>query len=112
MLSRATVGVLLSLLVLLAACGGSEAAEPVELSESDTILTGDDFFDPEHAVVEAGATVTWEWDGNRPHNVVGEGFESDVLTGDGSFQHTFDEPGMYEYTCTLHHGMDGVIEVR
>lgn len=30
---------------------------------------------------------------------------------DGSFTHTFDEAGEYEYECTLHGGMTGLITV-
>ena len=112
MLPRVLTPAVFAAAAVLAACGGGEPAEPVELGDDETVLSGDDFFDPEHVVVDAGTTVTWEWEGRRPHNVVGEGFESELYTGEGEFTHTFDEPGMYEYTCTLHHGMDGVVEVR
>ena len=112
-MSRALLTIITSLAALsLVACAGDSggSADPVELSEGDTVTVGDDFFESEHAVVPAGATVTWEWDANRDHNVVGDDFESDVIVS-GSFDHTFDEPGTYEYTCTLHGNMDGVIEV-
>ena len=114
-MSRALLTVILCVTAgfTLAACdsgGSGGSGTPVELSEGDTIEVGDDFFDPAHAVVASGTTVTWEWTGNVDHNVVGDDFSSDVIDS-GSFDHTFDEPGTYEYTCTLHGNMDGVIEV-
>ena len=30
----------------------------------------------------------------------------------GEYEHSFEEPGTYEYVCTLHAGMDGVVEVE
>jgi hypothetical protein len=42
--------------------------------------------------------------------VVGDGIESETQT-EGTFQHTFAAPGRYEYRCTLHGGMDGVVVV-
>jgi plastocyanin len=108
--------------LLLAACGNNasnnsspDSTEAVTLGDSATINVDDDgfsgnFFDPARAVVRSGTTVTWTWVGNREHNVVGDGFQSDVMSS-GSFSHTFDEPGVYRYTCTLHGNMDGVVEV-
>ena len=104
-----TIALVGALALALVACG---SAEPVELADGETITVGDNFFEAEHAVVDAGSTVEWDWEGNQPHNVVGDTFESEVYTGQGQFTHTFDDAGTYEYTCTLHHGMDGAIEVR
>jgi plastocyanin len=42
--------------------------------------------------------------------VVGDGFRSDTRS-DGTFSHRLDEPGTYEYACTLHPNMTGTIEV-
>jgi plastocyanin len=101
------------LALLLAGCTASAAPpEPVVL-EGDAVTVGvhDDHFAPAHAVVAPGTTVTWEWDGRRPHDVVGEGFASSVQET-GTFTETFDEPGTHEYVCRLHRGMVGVIEVR
>jgi len=72
-------------------------------------------FEPSVIQVSAGTTVTWHFedtdDGEPvPHNVVGEGFASAILN-EGTYSYTFNEPGSYPYTCTLHAFMDGRVEV-
>ena len=106
------IGSAIGLALVLAACsgdGGSSAAaqEPVATSQ---ISVQDNNFEPEVAEVTAADTVTWTWEGSSEHNVVGDGFESDVQR-DGTFERRFDEPGTYEYRCTLHGGMTGTVIV-
>ena len=68
-------------------------------------------FEPASLEVEAGTTVTWLFDdGSVRHDVVGDGWGSEVER-DGTFTHTFDEPGTYAYDCTLHRGMTGEVVV-
>ena len=75
-------------------------------------------FGPAAVRVDPGATVTWEWTGNGgSHNVAAAGdasFESE-LVGDGghTFEHTFEETGVYRYACTPHKalGMKGAVVV-
>ena len=54
--------------------------------------------------------MTWRWEGNERHNVVGGDFESPVQV-DGKFAHAFSEPGTYSYRCTLHLVMRGEVVV-
>jgi plastocyanin len=68
-------------------------------------------FEPGTVSVGVGDTVTWVWEGGAQHNVVGDGFESDDQSS-GSFRHAFDEPGTYQYACTLHPGMQGDVIVE
>lgn len=70
----------------------------------------DNNFEPVAAEVAAGDTVTWTWEGEADHNVVGDAFESDVQR-EGTFEQRFDEPGTFDYRCTLHSGMTGTIVV-
>ena len=67
-------------------------------------------FEPDQIDIAVGDTVNWEWVGNEPHNVVGDDFSSEIQQ-EGSFEYTFEEEGTYQYTCTIHPGMDGVVEV-
>lgn len=83
------------------------AQEPVSGSE---VRVADNDFAPADLEIEVGHTVTWVWEGRAPHDVVGDDFDSGVLR-DGTFTHTFDEAGTYDYTCTLHAGMDGRVTV-
>jgi len=98
---------LLAVLLPLAACGGDDddtAAEP------GVVEVDDSFFRPKTIDVATGDTVTWRWVGSLDHNVVGEGFESEIQS-EGTFDHEFDEAGDYEYVCTIHTGMKGKVRV-
>ena len=82
---------------------------------------------PTHFVVDVGTTVTWiNSDGAIPHTVtagnpaidaesIGEdyphGFDSGFISGGDSYEHTFDDPGLYDYYCQLHPWMVGTVTV-
>ena len=71
----------------------------------------DSSFKPRVIEVPAGTTVTWTFDdGSRRHDVTGDGWGSGVESS-GTYAHTFDAPGRYDYRCTLHAGMDGRVIV-
>lgn len=105
-----------SLAALVAACasGPPAVAEvPADVgpvSEDPEVAVVDDRFEPADVVVEAGTTVHWTWEGRAAHDVVGDGFESEVQAA-GMFTHAFGEPGAYAYVCTLHPGMEATVYV-
>ncbi|WP_138006751.1 halocyanin domain-containing protein [Halalkalirubrum salinum] len=74
-------------------------------------------FDPAAVLVDPGTTVTWEWTGEGGgHNVaeVDGTFESEVVEdADHTFEHTFEDEGIFQYVCTPHEalGMKGAIAV-
>ena len=74
------------------------------------VAVRDNEFGPEAIEVPVGTTVTWRWEGETEHNVVGDGFESPVQV-DGEFTHTFTEAGTFDYRCTLHPLMRGEVVV-
>ena len=83
--------------------GNGDGAE----DEATIVSLSDNQFEPRELEVEAGTTVVWEWGGENPHSVVGtsqnSGFlDSGVMTGSGTYEATFDEPGTYEYQCGIH----------
>lgn len=45
------------------------------------------------------------------HQVTSEGRFDSGITGGGTYSHTFDEPGTYEYTCSVHRYMTGTVTV-
>ena len=68
-------------------------------------------YDPAAVAITPGTTVRWEWTGKGgAHDVVSEmgTFASGKPTDDAgtTFEHTFDEPGVYRYYCTPHRSMD------
>jgi plastocyanin len=101
----------LAMTLVLAACADSTPSAPPPVSESPTVTVADMRFTPDHLTISEGVTVTWVWDdGSIPHDVSGDGFESEVQ-GEGSFTHTFTDAGSYPYVCTLHPGMKGEVTV-
>lgn len=71
-------------------------------------------FHPNATTVPAGTTVTWKNDDSVSHTVTstnGE-FGSDVLRQGQEFNHTFMNPGTYDYRCAIHPYMRGQIIVE
>jgi plastocyanin len=82
---------------------------------ADASVKIDNFtFDPPRLTVKAGTTVTWYNEDDIPHTVAATGkqFRSKALDTDGKFSFTFTTPGSYEYFCSLHPHMTGVIVVE
>jgi len=84
------------------------AAAPVD----DPVITIEDMeFQNGTVTIVEGTTVTWVWnDTPMEHNVVFDDFES-PLQAEGTFTHTFEEAGTYEYFCAPHPFMKGTITV-
>ena len=71
----------------------------------------DSRFHPPVIQIKPGQTVTWSFDDHgTTHNVKGTGWGSGDQAS-GTFQHTFTAPGSYRYSCTLHLGMNGRVDV-
>lgn len=104
------VTAVVSLAVLGAACGDSDGGTATEDLEPGTVLVDDNVFRPRTIEVSVGDTVTWQFVGATLHNVVGDGFRSENKRS-GTFEHTFNSAGSYDYSCTLHPGMNGTVEV-
>ena len=89
--------------VSLAACGGDGDEVPRDRGSAAaaTIDLGPTTFEPAEASVSVGDTVVWKWAGGVQHDVEGEGFKSEIQK-EGSFSHTFEEAGTFEYHCNVH----------
>ncbi len=114
-IARASLGIAAAVLLTAAGCGdtddGDESGSPAgDGGGATTVSVDDNLFDPESAEISVGDTVTWEWVGNEPHNVNADDFKSDIQQ-EGTFEHTFDEAGSFDYVCTIHPGMAGTVEV-
>lgn len=112
--------VLLALsIALVVACGGDDNDDAAAAAAA-TVTSGprlseirDIKFESPMKVV-AGSEVTWVNKDGAPHNVIGKNnsFKSGTLDKDDTFKHTFETAGRFEFTCTFHAGMDGVVEVQ
>lgn len=109
-------GATLPLIVLgTAACtsgggAGRDRDTATTVSGVTEVAVLDNYFEPASLAVPAGATVTWRWQGDAPHNVVGDGFEAPIQD-EGELSHTVTTPGTYPYECTVHPGMTGEVIV-
>jgi plastocyanin len=142
-MKRVTASVLGVVLVAgsLAACGGDDtsAGDDGGLSTSDgssddsvpedvvvidtdpaEVIALDNSFRPENIEVTPGTEVVWTSKGRNEHNVLhvdGDdwGVEVDDFQPGATYSHTFDEPGVYRYYCSIHGttdaGMIGTIVV-
>jgi plastocyanin len=86
-----------------------------EVKASATAITIDNFsFAPMQLEIAAGTQVTWTNKDDVPHTVVSidHKFKSRALDTDESFSFTFQDPGTYEYFCSVHPKMTGKIVVK
>jgi plastocyanin len=115
--SRRRLAVVAALVVLALAAGAAflflrPAPDPgPPVTGVTEVAVGDDVFAPAAIAVPAGTTVTWRWEGEEEHNVVGAAFESPTQTT-GDFAYEFAAPGTYDYRCTLHRSMVGRVVVQ
>ena len=88
------------------------------------------WYDPPEIVIKAGDTITWTNDDQEGHTVtsgVGSGrfgwmskdfgkpdglFDSQRFMPGESWTYTFEEEGSFQYFCTIHPWMEGVIKVQ
>jgi plastocyanin len=85
-----------------------------------SVASLDNTFRAQNIQVEPGTTVTWTNDGRNEHDVLpvegdGWGVEVEGFQPGDRYEHTFDEPGVYEYYCSIHGtttaGMIGTVVV-
>ena len=120
------IGMLAVAIGFSAACGsGSDIIEPPPAPDAITVTTGSTpppRFIPQVATIAVGGTVTFHngspmvSENGLPivHNVVSGNnlWPIRSLEPDESFDVTFTEAGQYQYQCTIHPGMTGVIAVQ
>ena len=108
-------------MIFIAACGSQEATS----LGPKIVKVVDDEFSPKVIRVEPGTTVIWESGGANNHNVIASDgtwqaissdyFEYGIITKGDQYEHTFNEPGVYEYYCPYHgtnnKGMVGTVIV-
>ena len=70
-------------------------------------------FNPSTVEITAGDTVRWTNQDDRDHTVASAdgSFKSGNLRSGDSFEHTFDKPGKYAYSCSYHPRMKGSVSV-
>ena len=71
-------------------------------------------FDPKEITIDKGATVKWINDDSVQHTVTAgdKSFDSGKLNSGQTYERTFNEPGTFDYACTIHPSMKGKVTVR
>ena len=82
-------------------CGGT-AQNSKSVATTEVEMVKSYRFDPKTIEIDAGQTVTWTNEDNFTHTVQVEGQEDHKVGPGERVSVTFDEPGTYEYVCTLH----------
>ena len=94
---------------------GIGTAAAAENAATLTVDIGDNNFTPASLTINAGDTVTWTNKGRNPHDVTSDNgsFTSPRRMMNGAtFSFTFNTPGTYNYSCTIHSGQNGTIIVQ
>lgn len=97
--------------------GGGPTAPPTGPPQaSATVTMGAQSFSPDQVLLAVGGTVTWNNTSGVLHNVTFSavtGAPADIQDhSSGSNARTFGVAGAFNYTCTLHVGMQGRITVQ
>ena len=107
--------------------------EPVETSEPKTVSvtipagtsspgceTSNACYTPASVTIDVGDTVKWDNVDTAAHTVTSGSpadgpsgvFDSSLVMGKASFEHTFDKAGTYDYFCMVHPWMVGNVKVN
>ena len=98
------------------AAGGNASATTTEASGGSvrtSVTISQSKFNPAEVAVTKGGAVLWNFaDNGVEHTVTAEDDSFDSgKKGSGTFQHTFDEAGTFEYKCEIHSFMKGSVTV-
>ena len=71
-------------------------------------------YGPKEVTVAPGTTIVWTNRDEAPHTVTSgdRSFASKGLDTDDTFEHTFAQEGDFNYICTVHPFMTGVVHVH
>ena len=107
-------------LALAAGLAGCAPAKPPVVASDDsadaavTVRVIDNAFEPAEITISEGEAVRWVFEGpSSEHDVVaGDGSFVSELMAEGSYTHVFDEAGDFDYLCSIHPEMRGLITVE
>jgi len=81
-------------------------------ADTDSVQIVDSAYNPPRLVALTGDTVGWRNSSFiNQHTVTSAGFDSGPIVPHGGYFHDFTAPGTYAYTCTIHPGMFGEVDV-
>jgi plastocyanin len=109
-MTRLLLAPVLATLTVVAACGDDGSSG----TNTDGTVSIEDFsFEPQTIEVDAGTQVAWTNDDDFAHTVTArdDSFSSGDIEGGAGFGYRFEDPGEYEYFCSIHNSMTGTVVV-
>lgn len=102
--------------LLLAACSSGTSGSTTSVgSGSGADVSIENFaFGPNAITISVGDTVSWTNDeSSTAHTTTSDDglWDSGSLGGGGTFEHTFDDAGTFDYICSIHPSMTATITV-
>lgn len=105
-------------LLSIGAIAGCAAGKPEPVPSDDdvkaavTVRVVDNAFEPAEVRITPDQAVRWVFEGSVEHDVVADdrSFVSELMR-EGSYTHRFAEVGDYDYICSVHPEMRGVVRV-
>jgi plastocyanin len=89
-------------------CGGKKAEPKADV----TVKVVNMAYEPKSVTIKPGQTVEWVFeDGQILHDVQGDDGMTTKLVTSGTYRHTFAKAGTYNYYCSIHTAMTGVVVV-
>ena len=88
-------------------------AVPAQAAVTDARISNFSF-SPDPVTIHVGETVQWTNADGASHTVTADdgSFTSQSLGSQGTFSHTFDQPGTVAYHCAIHSSMHGTVKVE
>ena len=108
-LTRGVRAILASATLVLAAvsfAGTTPATLPIDISKFA--------FEPMEVTVAPGTKIIWTNKDETPHTVTSQDrtFTSKAMDTDDTYEYTFNREGNFDYYCTVHPFMSGIVHVR
>lgn len=93
--------------------GPAPHTTPTTLPTNEVVIEGF-AFKPATLSIPVGTTVTWHNNDSVTHTVTAQdnSFDSGSLSPGGTFAHTFEHKGTFEYHCKIHPSMTGRVIVE
>lgn len=95
--------------------GSTEITASGELGIKTDVEIKDFKFNPQTVTIPAGTTVIWTNNDSTDHTVLsttGNEIDSGTISPGETFAHMFNDPGTYEYHCSIHTTMVGKVIVE
>jgi|SRR5665647_72649 len=69
-------------------------------------------FQPTTTTISIGDTIRWTNMDSVNHDIKGDTFDSGMMSPNTTFEFTFTQAGTYNYICSIHPSMQGLIVVQ